>query len=224
MNISTTYEKAHLNNRQYILPISLFQLVRRVLELEDSQKPILNLIEIGCGQGTLFSKFLDHGHNFVGIDISKTAIQRARAYEKRMPFYCLDVRDIELMDQRFDIFVDSHLLHCLGSLKSVQEYLLKLKSVAKPGARIIIETMVISKGLLKSDSMCSDDGYIIKDLLGVGRRIIFDGRFIENLVLKLGFRIDYMNFPVGAKFVLDGKRVESLESDPDVIQLILRVP
>lgn len=84
--------------------------------------------------------------------------------------------------------------------------------------------MVISKGLLKSDSMCSDDGYIIKDLLGVGRRIIFDGRFIENLVLKLGFRIDYMNFPVGAKFVLDGKRVESLESDPDVIQLILRVP
>jgi trans-aconitate methyltransferase len=62
-----------------------------------------NVLEIGCGKG-MAAQFLKRRNNRVlGIDVSPTAIVKAKASFPDIEFRCLDARDIGTLAERFDL-------------------------------------------------------------------------------------------------------------------------
>ena len=61
------------------------------------------VLEVGCGKGTV-AQFLKRANNqVIGIDISETAIAKARASFPDIDFRCMDALDIGGLSERFDL-------------------------------------------------------------------------------------------------------------------------
>lgn len=226
MIISNTYNDAYKRHLQYFLPQSLFQLVSRSCEhyLRNlASKP--KFLEIGCGNGSVFEDIELCG-NYIAIDISENAISNAinRQSNDRIKFLKLNALEVEYIDEKFDLILDSHLLHCLEDLDEVNAYLQSIYKSLESNGVLIIETMVCNSSFIKSYvGICEEyGGLFIGDFPNVGKRIVFTQLFLERLVVDTGFKIEFLKFPIGSKFIFDNKREEAFDSDPDVIQLILR--
>jgi SAM-dependent methyltransferase len=72
--------------------------------------PCQTLLDVGCGEG-LFTRYLSGvAANVVGIDLSATAIERARRNVPRADFCCVALQDFT-PDRRFDVVVAAEMLY-----------------------------------------------------------------------------------------------------------------
>jgi len=75
-----------------------------------SQYKFDSILDVGCGKGA-FTRLLKKANNYVvGIDVSPTAIQKARAKYLEIDFRVLDATDIASLGRRFDLIVMMELL------------------------------------------------------------------------------------------------------------------
>jgi len=222
LNITQTYGTVHKYDRQYILPVSLIQLVKQCFKREHS---ITKALEIGCGSGSLLNEVCDKTVNKLCIDNSTSAVLLAKSRREfsNIHFHKLDALNIREIDEKFDLIVDSHLLHCLNSFDEVISYLEAVRDCLSDNGYFVIETISLDKSFVDARALDYQD-YISADFKNVGRRILFDSRILEELILSIGFDIKVLKFPVGSKIIFDNSRVEAREDDPNVIQLILRKP
>jgi SAM-dependent methyltransferase len=93
-----------------------------------------HVLEYGCGTGSYAFALADGGASVVGIDISNTAIEMARAkgYPPDNPRFQLgNAEALEFADGSFDVVCGTSILHHLDIDRAMSE----LRRVLKPGGR-----------------------------------------------------------------------------------------
>ncbi|MBB2940388.1 ubiquinone/menaquinone biosynthesis C-methylase UbiE [Actinoplanes lutulentus] len=100
-------------------------------------------LDLGCGTGDLAISLAQRGFEVTGIDISPTAIERARAKAAALhldiTFAVQDATNLDTSAKRFDSIFDSGLLHNLVRISSgVDAYLSALPRLAAPGATLFV--------------------------------------------------------------------------------------
>lgn len=108
------------------------------LYLDIAKKPYLNILDIGCAQGTLALELAESGHHVVAVDIRQHFLDYAASrYEHGdIRFVCSDIFHLDL-NERFElIFANQIIEHIIYP----QKFLKKLTCLLAPGGKLIVTT------------------------------------------------------------------------------------
>jgi 2-polyprenyl-3-methyl-5-hydroxy-6-metoxy-1,4-benzoquinol methylase len=188
-----------------------------------------DLLEIGCGIGALSLALQDRFKSTTAIDISSIAIATAREVaklkNKLINFLQVDITQTPNLEKKFNLIIDSHLLHCLTDRDSRQKYFAFLRNHLSVNGRAIIETMTFHKGIqipigyeFTIDNILHKN---IKDSL-YPVRAIFDSITIENEIKECGLKIDYLYYHNELSFdVFDDYKNYPIEYLPKTLRISL---
>jgi cyclopropane fatty-acyl-phospholipid synthase-like methyltransferase len=99
------------------------------------------ILDAGCGTGEHALFFAAHGHQVIGIDFVREAIQRARrkAAERGLAveFLVMDATELGTWDERFASVIDSGLFHVFSDYDR-RRYVEGLARVLPPGGRLFL--------------------------------------------------------------------------------------
>lgn len=109
-----------------------WSLFNEIIEKEMKTQTRLDVLEVGCGRGSLSSYFSDNGHNCSLLDISEKAIEIAKSvFESNNhsgSFYHGDAENLEFKNNTFDVVFSIGLLeHFTNPQKTMEEQLRVLK-------------------------------------------------------------------------------------------------
>lgn len=114
------------------------------VELEKEGSLTGHVLDVGCGTGELSVHLALTGHTVTGIDLSPTAVERARARASErgaaVEFVVGDVLEPADRQNRFDTAVDSGTFHTLPE-ESRTAYAAALHRACRPQARLYLLTM-----------------------------------------------------------------------------------
>jgi ubiquinone/menaquinone biosynthesis C-methylase UbiE len=99
-------------------------LLMRILRDLCKAAPPHRLLDVGCGNASLYSRMMETGVpcDYMGIDFSAALLTAARALHPEAMFTEMDVQRLALPDRSFDYVVFSHVLEMLASPeKALQE-------------------------------------------------------------------------------------------------------
>ncbi len=115
-------------------------------------------IELGCGTGTISRWLAKKGFTVTGIDISKTAIQMAKAQSKTFKikyinkdFCSTNVKSLG----KYNLCIDGHFMHCITDKKDRKIALNKIRQILNPSGILVFMSMcspISRKNLLKTYS------------------------------------------------------------------------
>lgn len=98
-----------------------------------SLKPSGTILDVGCGEGTLFDFLNDKQKSaYTGIDISDVAVAKAKK-KRKGNFYATDAMEF-VSKRRLDIIVFNEVLYYLDEIETFQRY----SSLLKPNGIVII--------------------------------------------------------------------------------------
>ena len=93
-----------------------------LIEIISQVAPCNAILDVGCGEG-VFTKYLTgFAQEVVGIDVSPTAIERAKERAPRASFHCVALEDFHA-ERRFDLVVAVEMLYYVESVDAVLEKL-----------------------------------------------------------------------------------------------------
>ncbi|PSK64007.1 Demethylrebeccamycin-D-glucose O-methyltransferase [Micromonospora sp. MH33] len=110
------------------------------------------VLDIGCGAGDLAIALARRGHQVTAVDISRVAIDQARAKAARegltVHFEVQDATRLSLPSAPFDSVFDSGLLHSLVRRGggAADAYLAALPGLAAPGATVFVLAVSLADG------------------------------------------------------------------------------
>lgn len=109
------------------------------------REPNLRILEIGCGDGTLWAKNADRipeSWKITVTDLSPGMLEEARRNIRnptgQIKFMLVDVQSIPYHDEEFDIVIANHMLY---HVPDIPKALAEIRRVMKPGARFYTSTM-----------------------------------------------------------------------------------
>lgn len=180
---------------------------------------IQTVLECGCGVGSVFEspELSPLQLNPLGIDISPTAIERAKERQAPGNYRVADVTDPTLfLESMFDLIVDAHLFHCLVRPSMRETYLANVIKHLKPESGIFaLETMVAHK---RMDVPGLD--YSSGVIGGEFGRKVFHHLELEQELLKSGLKIEFLIFTSGLNMVPVADRSEALPTDPQIARAL----
>ena len=99
------------------------------------------VLDPGTGDGHHAIHYAGHGYSTTGIDVSPTAIERAKRNAEtagvQVDFQVADALELKRFESRFDTVVDNSLYHLFSENESIQvSYAQALHRATKPGARL----------------------------------------------------------------------------------------
>lgn len=121
--------------------------LHKFLNIEQRSLAELSILDLGTGAGTAALYFAKHGADLVGVDVSSAAIemanQNAQKLNLKIDFFSADITTLSL-DKKFDVVIDSTLLHCLIDADRTAFYSVAKNHLALNGY-IFINTMVANE-------------------------------------------------------------------------------
>jgi SAM-dependent methyltransferase len=112
-------------------------------------------LDVGCGEGDVAAWLAALGHPTVGVDIARSAVERARKRHGESPgrleFQVLDVCRDALPERGFRVLVDRGCLHVL-TRKDARRYGRNVAAVAAPGARLLLFMKAFRDGAAVGDA------------------------------------------------------------------------
>jgi len=96
-----------------------------------------DLLDLGCGNGRLLELLKDYKINYLGIDYSKKLIAEAKQDWPNSDFVISDILDLNLKE-KYDLVFLVATLHHIPSQKLREKVLLNVKSVLKPGGKLLM--------------------------------------------------------------------------------------
>lgn len=224
------FEFGHETDEYDAVSQSLKDLVEKSYTFLPSKS--VDLLEAGCGAAQLANSLIDLCDTVTGCDISAAAINRAKALFPVIKLMNHDLCQAPL-DQKFDIIVDGHLLHCLITNEDRSNYLNNIKAMLKDRGIFVIESLVQSKSMnfTLPYIYSSPVLYMIAKphyygTVELQEHTVIPARFIQSFIeiereiLEAGFRIEFLKLPLGLKGIVDKNTPGS--SAPDIIQIIAR--
>ncbi len=107
--------------------------------------PGMQVLDLGCGDGSLSRMIVDRGALAVGVDISPEKIERARegaraaGQEEKTEFLVADAEALPFTDNSFDLVVAAHVL---GHPFHFEDRLSEIMRVTKKKAVVVIPTLL----------------------------------------------------------------------------------
>ncbi|UCD08264.1 MAG: class I SAM-dependent methyltransferase [Dehalococcoidales bacterium] len=121
--------------------------IDRFLEYAGYEPTNTSIIEFGCGEGFVAEHLLSRGYDYLGLDISKSAIEKARKHTKtqgRDFFLVADVlNDLnQIPDASFDIAIDNQCFHMLVTDEHRRKYLNDIRMILKKDGKAFFRECV----------------------------------------------------------------------------------
>jgi ubiquinone/menaquinone biosynthesis C-methylase UbiE len=169
---------------------------------ETDLKEILNLellpplpakaIDLGCGEGQYTILFAKMGYEMTGIDISQSAIKRARMLSKeagvKINFQTGDITDLSrFKNSSFDLALQLHSFHVLINPKDRQAHLSEVFRILKPGGILFFNNGLTPTSEFQQEEMAKERqiGELIKGRIAFrGRKIEFKGPYTRMLYVS----------------------------------------
>ena len=162
---------------------------RRMADIRSLGYTSGHILDVGCATGHFLSKAASQGFGIFGIDVSETAIEKAKATLGEGKAQSLDL--LELPDEKqFDIITMWALIE---HLREPDKYLIKIGKLLKPNGLIAFSTPNISA--------CSESvkGSKWKYYIPPEHLYYFDTKLISRMLKKYGFEVirirTYNNIP-----------------------------
>ncbi len=161
----------------------------------------LRVLEMGAGRGGLGLHLARLGAHVSLIDFSSSALTQAeRIFESQGLKVTTVTGDVTLPDlelsQKFDLIVDSHLLHCLTEDPERSSYFRLVRDHLKPEGIFLAETMVHRKKIFIPDGFMLDEKNVLWQMFGnwTPVRRILDSLDLEKELKDTGFQIVYFYY------------------------------
>lgn len=185
----------------------------------------MKILDIGCGNGILFSLLKDLGVNYLGIDISSELVVEAKKKFPKADFQVGDATKINFPQNNFDLIFAFAFLHHLPSRESREEFIKKIYSILKPGEYFICTAWNLfekswQKGgknypRMKKINASKNDTLITwknsqGKVLAERYYYAFTLEELKNLFIKTGFKIKEMFYEINGQKtqdVLEGKNI-----------------
>lgn len=213
MGLQEYYEESYYNERGREAEDLLHEmttyskgLYNYVIESKDRFLPNvdwngLKVLEAGSGRGGLGLHLAKLGADVTLLDFSQSALDQA---EKAYASLGLSVKtvkgdvthpDLEF-SQKFDLIVDSHLLHCLTEDPDRSSYYRLISDYLSPKGIFVSETMVHRKKLFIPDGFMFDERNVLWQMFGKWTpvRRILDSLDLERELNEAQFNIIYFYY------------------------------
>ena len=183
-----------------------------------------NVLELGCGIGSLSFWLAQRFKSVTAIDISDLAISLAQSIntQNNIVFKQSDAKIFQT-DERFDFILDSHLFHCLSKKSWREEYLQNIKQLLKPGGWFLMEAMVMQDRLqVPVGFELNGQGELLQEINGTYHpfRCILPSLQIEKEVQEAGLKLNYFYYHHELSFqVFDGYHDYPAQFLPKTIRL-----
>ena len=168
----------------------------------------LHVLELGAGRGGLGIHLARLGAKVTLVDFSPTALAQAEAIYALEGLNVLtivgDVTHPDLdIPQKFDLIVDSHLLHCLTDDPDRASYYRLVTDHLLPHGIFVSETMVHRKKIYIPDGFMFDERNILWQMFGKWTpvRRILDSLDLEKELGEAQFHIAYFMYYAQFGFV-----------------------
>jgi trans-aconitate methyltransferase len=103
---------------------------RRLVLALIAAHPPRSILDIGCGRGAFTARF--EAERILGVDVSETALAKARERLPGAEFRCLRAEELSSIDERFDLAV------CLEMLSFVEDWRGFLCDVSRLADRLVL--------------------------------------------------------------------------------------
>tara|TARA_A100001011_G_scaffold225956_1_gene233973 strand:+ start:19 stop:621 length:603 start_codon:yes stop_codon:yes gene_type:complete len=121
-----------------------------------------SIIEIGCSTANCASEIVDMKKNyFVGVDLDKNYINRAKKIAPLGNFFEMDARKLVFDNNKFDLAVFNGVIHHMDD-ELILSCLSEVKRVIKDNGKVIISEPVFSKGIISTILLKLDRGNYIR--------------------------------------------------------------
>ncbi len=161
----------------------------------------LKILEAGSGRGAVSLLLKRLGANVSLLDFSAEALKQSEELfrsENTLPETFLgDVTHPDLnLTQKFDVIVDSHLLHCISLDPDRASYFKFILDHLEDDGIFVAETMVHRKKIFIPDGFMLDGKNVLWQRLGnwVPVRKIIDSLDLETELQSVGFKISYFYY------------------------------
>jgi len=161
----------------------------------------LKVLEMGSGRGGLGIQLARMGADVTLLDFSPSALSQAEAlfalegHSVKTILGDVTHPDVTLTD-KYDLIVDSHLLHCITFDPGRFSYLQLVREHLAPGGIFVAETMVHRKKLYIPDGFMFDENNVLWQMFGEWKpvRRILDSLDLEKELNLAGFHITYFYY------------------------------
>lgn len=168
----------------------------------------MKVVELGSGRGGLGLHLARLGADVTLVDFSPSALEQAQnlfAQEGFTPkIVQADVSHPDVtLPEKYDLMVDSHLLHCLCFDPERFSYLQLVRDHLKESGVFVAETMVHRKKLYIPDGFMFDQNNVLWQMFGEWKpvRRILDSLDLENEINLSGLKITYFMYYAQYGFV-----------------------
>ncbi|HEV8565000.1 MAG TPA: class I SAM-dependent methyltransferase [Actinomycetota bacterium] len=108
--------------------------------------PRSKVIDVGCGLASELGHLATLGSFTVGVDLSLTALERARAIHPAVRLVAADALRMPFTSRTFDAALDRGCFHYL-SRRDRPPYAAELARVLRPGGRLLLRACTTSEGM-----------------------------------------------------------------------------
>lgn len=168
----------------------------------------MKVLELGSGRGGLGLHLARLGAHVTLVDFSPSALEQAsRVYALESFNPKIIEADVTHPDvafpEKYDLIVDSHLLHCLTSDAERSSYLRLVRDHLTNDGIFVAETMVHRKKLFIPNGFMFDQNNVLWQMFGEWKpvRRILDSLDLEKELTTAGFNITYFMYYANYGFV-----------------------
>ena len=168
----------------------------------------LKVLELGSGRGGLSLHLARLGADVTLVDFSVSALEQARqvfaleGFTPKLIEADLTHPDVGL-PEKYDLIVDSHLLHCLITDPERFSYLTLVREHLKEHGIFVAESMVHRKKLYIPDGFMFDQNNVLWQMFGEWKpvRRILDSLDLEKEITEAGLTITYFMYYANYTFI-----------------------
>lgn len=127
--------------------VGVLESIDKFLEYAGCEPSKTHIIEFGCGEGFVAEHLFSRGYNYLGLDISESAIEKARKYADgtgRDTFMVVDVLDdlSQMPGGSYDIAIDNQCFHMLVTDEHRSKYLNNVKRILRKDGKVFFRECV----------------------------------------------------------------------------------
>lgn len=157
------------------------------------------VVELGCGVNPLVKEL--KVDDYLGIDISFGSIELNKRSFDSAEFISGDITQPLELNRKYDVVLDSHLLHCLTSLDDRRQYYHNVKNLLDDNGDFIAEVLCYHSQvefpfdyMFDGDVVYKIDQKLSQNYFQEGvfpYRWLPDARDVEAELIAMGFKIEY---------------------------------